>query len=92
MRLVMEVHYTDGFTYDCTTTYQLEAPSAEEALCELEKLAMDFKYNFGAEIDFYGWKFNPSDFIEQAGTKRVFIAPDIYTVDEWFARKYPMMD
>ena len=41
MRLIMEVHVTDGYTYDCIITYPIVAESPEAALCELEELVME---------------------------------------------------
>lgn len=90
MQLVMNTCEGDGFTYWCTNTYQIEAPSAEEALCELERLVMSVAH--GTIIEFYGWSLDTRYFSELSdpnNSTQTFAPPEISTVDEWFAQRYP---
>lgn len=84
MRLVMEYDVTDGCTYHCTVTVPIESESPEAALCELEKLVMGVVEN-NEYFSFCGYELPHDNFTMRGDGGLVFMAPRIYTLDEWFA-------
>ena len=89
MRLVIEFHIGDGCTFSCTETVPLWYESAEAFAVDFEKATLD-SYNSGANCgDFVfarrEWCSNNHGY--HANGKFVYDAPDIYTVDEWFAAR-----
>ena len=78
-RLVVEFEVTDGCTYHCRATRPVRYASAEAFAVEFEEAC---RQNRGAEVDFAGQRFPTDAFFEDG----VYYGPDVWTVDEWFAR------
>ncbi len=89
MRLVIEFHIGDGCTFSCTETFPVEYESAEAFAVDFEKATLD-SYNSGAPNGafwFAGHEWVTENHGYQDNGKFVYDAPDILTVDEWFAAR-----
>lgn len=91
MRLIMEFEVSDDCTYSCINTYPIVAESPETALDELEQLVMsatedDYEFLFCGHELVYEW------FIVRVDNVRIFKAPHIFTLDNWFvAAEHPIL-
>jgi hypothetical protein len=84
MRLIVEYHVGDGCTFECDTTVPVVYESAEAFLVHFEEICHARIHMNWREHHFTlgGQEFN-ADFFFFEGK---FQAPDIMTVDEFFAK------
>ena len=91
MRLIIEYEHGDGFTYTATRTIPMEYDSAEALAVDFEQAIKD---NWGLDwfnrgmVKIGGQEFDSGDFGRYNVRKNTdeYVAPNIYTVDEWFAQ------
>lgn len=79
-RLVVEFNVTDGFTFHCRATRPVLYASAEAFAVEFEEACRTHR---SAMLVFAGQRFPVDAFFED----ETYYGPDVWTVDEWFARK-----
>jgi hypothetical protein len=83
-RLIIEYNVSDGCTYNCTNTVPVLYESGEAFLVDFEAWCKQHKDGNGSNADkFAGQEFSPYNFFEH----EVFYAPNVYTVEEWFAEQ-----
>ncbi len=88
MQLVIEHGAGDGYTWWCTCTVPVIYESAEAFAVDFETFCLQYRdvwVAYGPE--FAGHKWDMEDFFprDEDGEKGEYTAPEIYTVDEWFA-------
>lgn len=84
MRLVITYTFGDGYTFSATETVPVEYESAEAFAVDFEALCRQYQSDY-REFEFAGHSWSASPFFECRDTNtKVYIAPDILTVDEWF--------
>lgn len=85
MRLVIKYDVGDDYTWWSTVTVPLEYESAEAFAVDFEAIVREQRRN-AAVFYFAGAEWDPCYFLEVVDGDWVYTAPDILTVDEWFAR------
>jgi hypothetical protein len=79
VRLVIDYGVTDGCTYFCRNTVPVLYTSAEDFVVDFEAWCKEHRH--ATEAQFAGTTFAPYNFFEDG----VYSAPEVMTVDEWFA-------
>ena len=89
VKLVMSYTVGDGYTWSAKENLPFEYESAEAAIVEFERLAIeafgDGTYKTRRSFMFAGREFEPSDFRSFELDRWYF--PEFYTLDEWFEAK-----
>jgi hypothetical protein len=86
VRLILELHDSDGYTCACTTTYPVEDGSKEKLQERILDAAQAARERGHGYFEFMGISMEARWFLGENG-KEVFL-PDVYTVDEWFAHAH----
>lgn len=80
VRLVIDYGVSDGCIYFCRSTVPVLYKSAEDFVVDFEAWCKARPH--ATEGQFAGTTFAPYDFFEEG----VYCAPEVMTVDEWFAQ------
>jgi hypothetical protein len=86
MKLVICYSVGDCCTYSCDVVRPVEYESAEAAIVEFERLAVEARAASGYVFWFAGHEFDTSDFFWKNTTPDRLYLPEILTIDEWFAQ------
>jgi len=84
MRLVMIVHFTDGYTYSCYETFPVYYESTEKALVDFEEELTNALNKKVGEFEFFGETFVTYDFVRGDYSPDPSKFPEFLTIDEWF--------
>ena len=82
MRLVIRFGIGHGCTWGATEVVPVEYESAEAFAVEFEEFCRSNQQEFGL-MEFAGRQWNVDEFF----FKNQYFAPEILTVDEWFAER-----
>lgn len=86
MRLVIEYGVGDDYTWWATVTVPVEYESAEAFAVEFEAGVKECRQDRRSSFYFADTEWDSGDFVEFVEREWKYTAPEIMTVDEWFAR------